>query len=74
LQQQLDQVTLSLSRMVSERNLHRAEWHARSVEHELVSKRFLELRLEYDVVRLENARLRDALKNIGSEVDDLVMQ
>ena len=60
--------------MMGERNLFRAEAHAKEKEHELVSKRFLEIRLENDIVKLENIRLRDALKNIGSEVDDMMTQ
>jgi len=72
LQTQIDQLTLSLSKMMGERNLFRAEAHAKEKEHELVSKRFLEIRLENDIVKLENIRLRDALKNIGAEVDDMM--
>lgn len=60
--------------MMGERNLFRAEAHAKEKEHELVSKRFLEIRLENDIVKLENIRLRDALKNIGAEVDDMMTQ
>lgn len=60
--------------MLGERNLFRADAHAKLREHELVSKRFLEIRLENDIVKLENVRLRDALKNIGQEVDDMMTQ
>jgi regulator of replication initiation timing len=60
--------------MMGERNLFRAEAHAKEKEHELVSRRFLEIRLENDIVKLENVRLRDALKNIGAEVDDMMTQ
>ena len=60
--------------MMGERNLFRAEAHAKEKEHELVSKRFLEIRLENDIVKLENIRLRDALKNIGQEVDVMMVQ
>ena len=74
MQTQIDQLTLSLSKMMGERNLFRAEAHAKEKEHELVSKRFLEIRLENDIVKLENIRLRDALKNIGAEVDDMMTQ
>lgn len=35
------------------------------VEHELVSKRYLEIREENDIVKTENAKLRDALKNLS---------
>ena len=74
MQNQVDQLTLSLSKMMGERNLFKADAHAKLKEHELVGKRFLEIRLENDIVKLENIRLRDALKNIGQEVDVMMVQ
>lgn len=39
------------------------------VEHDLVSQRFLEIRLENDLLKQENERLRDALKTLGQDLD-----
>ncbi len=69
----MDQLTLSLSKMMGERNLFKAEAHAKKVEHELVSKRYLEIREEGDLVKFENERLRNALKNLGQDIDDIMV-
>lgn len=70
---QVDQLTLSLSKMMGERNLFKAEAHAKKVEHEQVSKRYLEIREESDNVKFENERLRNALKNLGQDIDDIMV-
>ena len=70
---QVDHLTLSLSKMMGERNLFKAEAHAKKVEHELVSKRYLEIREESDNVKFENERLRNALKNLGQDIDDIMV-
>lgn len=70
---QVDQLTLSLSKIMGERNLFKAEAHAKKVEHELVSKRYLEIREESDNVKFENERLRNALKNLGQDIDDIMV-
>ncbi len=59
--------------MMGERNLFKADAHAKKVEHQLVSKRFLEIREENDIVKLENSRLRDALRNLGQDIDDIMI-
>ena len=59
--------------MMGERNLFKAEAHAKLVEHELVSKRYMEIREENDLVKLENERLRYALKNLGEDIDDIMV-
>jgi regulator of replication initiation timing len=58
--------------MIGERNMYKAEAHAKRGEHELVSKRFLEVREENDLVKLENKKLRNALENLGRDIDDLM--
>jgi chromosome segregation ATPase len=70
---QIDHLTLSLSKMMGERNLFKAEAHAKKVEHELVSRRYLEIREESDNVKFENERLRNALKNLGQDIDDIMV-
>ncbi len=58
---------------MGERNLFKAESHAKMVEHELVSKRYLEIREENDNIKLENERLRFLLKNLGEDIDDIMV-
>ena len=70
---QIDYLTLSLSKIMGERNLFKAEAHAKKVEHELVSRRYLEIREESDNVKFENERLRNALKNLGQDIDDIMV-
>ncbi len=60
--------------MMGERNLFKAESHAKKIEHDMVSKRYLEIREENDLVKLENDRLRNALKNLGQDIDDIMIQ
>lgn len=60
--------------MMGERNLFKAEAHAKKLEHELVSQRYLEVRHDNDIVKIENMRLRDALKNLGQNINDVMVQ
>jgi len=63
-----------MSKMMGERNLYKADAHAKLMEHELVSRRYLEIREENDFVKLENERLKDALRNLGHDIDDIMTQ
>ncbi len=54
--------------------MYKAEAHAKQVEQELVSQRYLEVRLENDILKKENLSLRDALKTLGQDIDDIMYQ
>ena len=54
--------------------MYKAEAHAKNVEHELVSKRHLELRIDNDSLMTENQRLRDALMRVGQGIDEMMIQ
>ena len=72
--EQLEHLAFSLSKVLSEKNMYNAEAHAKEVEHDLVSQRFLEIRLENDVLKNENSKLREALKTLGQDIDELMTQ
>lgn len=74
LKEQVENLALSISQAISERNLYKAEAHAKEVEHELVSQRYLEIRLENDLLKQENERLREALKTLGQDIDLMMHQ
>jgi len=54
--------------------MFKADAHAKLVEHKLVAERYLEIRKDYEIIKKENIKLRDALKTLGQDLDELMIE
>ena len=73
-QANIEYLTSALAKTTSERNMFKADAHAKLVEHKLVAERYLEIRKDYEIIKKENIKLRDALKTLGQDLDELMIE